>query len=207
MDCGILFCYGLNGCLVNNQILDWNDLVFQGDWDFVFCNFYFINNFFEFIGWICFVFCEEVCMLNLEDILVNIKSVEQVIVDKGFEEGWIVFELFVIKIGKVVVIIGFGLVGMVVVQQLVWVGYMVYVYECELKVGGLLCYGIFDFKMEKYYIDCCVIQMEVEGVMFYYGVDVGVMVSLEELVDCYDVVILCVGVECLCDLGVEGMDL
>lgn len=114
MDCGILFCN--NGCLVNNIIFDFNNLVFEDDWKVVFDVLYVINNFFEFIGCICFVLCEVVCMLNISEDLVGIKFIEFVIIECGWQEGWVRFMFVEVKIGKKVVVVGFGFVGLVVVQ-------------------------------------------------------------------------------------------
>ncbi|TYC60563.1 glutamate synthase subunit beta [Rhodobacterales bacterium] len=207
MDCGIPFCHGPDGCPVDNQIPDWNDLVYQGDWDIALRNLHSTNNFPEFTGRICPAPCEEACTLNLEDIPVNIKSVEQAIADKGWEEGWIVPEPAATKTGKAVAIIGSGPAGMAAAQQLARAGHTVHLYEREAKAGGLLRYGIPDFKMEKHYIERRVRQMEAEGVTFHYGVDVGVTVSLEELAERHDAVILCAGAERPRDPGVAGMDL
>ena len=153
MDCGIPFCHGPTGCPVNNQIPDWNDLVYQGDWELAVQNLHSTNNFPEFTGRVCPAPCEEACTLNLEDIPVNIKSVEQALADKGFAEGWIVPQPAPIKTGKTVAIIGAGPAGMAAAQQLARAGHTVHVYEREPKAGGLLRYGIPDFKMEKHYID------------------------------------------------------
>ncbi|MEL7526082.1 MAG: glutamate synthase subunit beta, partial [Pseudomonadota bacterium] len=207
MDCGIPFCHGPDGCPVNNQIPDWNDLVYQGDWDIALRNLHSTNNFPEFTGRICPAPCEEACTLNLEDIPVNIKTVEQAIADKGWEEGWIVPEPSARKTGKAVAIIGSGPAGMAAAQQLARAGHTVHIYEREPKAGGLLRYGIPDFKMEKHYIDRRVEQMEGEGVTFHYGVNVGVDTTLEEIAERHDAVILCAGAERPRDPGVSGMEL
>jgi glutamate synthase (NADPH/NADH) small chain len=207
MDCGIPFCHGPDGCPVDNQIPDWNDLVYQGDWELACENLHSTNNFPEFTGRICPAPCEEACTLNLEDIPVNIKSVEQAIADKGFQEGWIVPQPSAIKTGKAVAVVGSGPAGMAAAQQLARAGHTVHVYEREAKAGGLLRYGIPDFKMEKHYIDRRVEQMEAEGVTFHYGVNVGVTVTLDELTERHDAVILCAGAERPRDPGVEGMEL
>ncbi|MBD8893806.1 glutamate synthase subunit beta [Roseibium litorale] len=207
MDCGIPFCHGPTGCPVNNQIPDWNDLVYQGDWDLALRNLHSTNNFPEFTGRVCPAPCEEACTLNLEDVPVNIKTVEQAIADKGWNEGWIVPEPSATKTGKAVAIVGSGPAGMAAAQQLTRAGHTVHVYEREPKAGGLLRYGIPDFKMEKKYIDRRVAQMEAEGVTFHYGVNVGVTVSLEELSERHDAVILCAGAERPRDPGVGGMEL
>ncbi|EFO31432.1 putative glutamate synthase small chain protein [Roseibium sp. TrichSKD4] len=207
MDCGIPFCHGPTGCPVNNQIPDWNDLVYQGDWELALQNLHSTNNFPEFTGRICPAPCEEACTLNLEDVPVNIKSVEQAIADKGFAEGWIVPQPAAIKTGKAVAVIGAGPAGMAAAQQLTRAGHTVHVYEREPKAGGLLRYGIPDFKMEKHYIDRRVEQLEAEGVTFHYGVNIGVNETLEDLADRHDAVILCAGAERPRDPGVSGMEL
>ncbi|WP_417694283.1 glutamate synthase subunit beta [Roseibium sp.] len=207
MDCGIPFCHGPTGCPVHNQIPDWNDLVYEGDWDLALRNLHSTNNFPEFTGRICPAPCEEACTLNLEDIPVNIKSIEQAIADKGFSEGWITPEPAATKTGKAVAIIGSGPAGMAAAQQLARAGHTVHVYEREPKAGGLLRYGIPDFKMEKHFIDRRIEQMEAEGVTFHYGVDVGTSVSLEDLAERHDAVILCAGSERPRDPGVSGFDL
>lgn len=206
MDCGIPFCHGPTGCPVSNQIPDWNDLVYNGDWEIALRNLHSTNNFPEFTGRICPAPCEEACTLNLEDTPVNIKTVEQAIADKGWSEGWIVPEPSATKTGHAVAIVGSGPAGMAAAQQLARAGHTVHVYEREPKAGGLLRYGIPDFKMEKHYIDRRVTQMEAEGVTFHYGVNVGVTVTLEELAERHDAVILCAGAERPRDTGVDGMD-
>jgi glutamate synthase (NADPH) small chain len=207
MDCGIPFCHGPTGCPVHNQIPDWNELVFSGGWELAIRNLHSTNNFPEFTGRICPAPCEEACTLNLEDVPVNIKTVEQAIADKAWAEGWIVPEPAATKTGKAIAVVGSGPAGMAAAQQLARAGHTVHVYEREPKAGGLLRYGIPDFKMEKHYIDRRVSQMEAEGVTFHYGVDVGTTVSLEELTERHDAVILCAGAERPRDPGVGGMEL
>ena len=207
MDCGIPFCHGPTGCPVHNQIPDWNDLVYEGDWELASRNLHSTNNFPEFTGRICPAPCEEACTLNLEDTPVNIKTVEQAIADKAWSEGWIVPEPATVKTGKTVAIVGSGPAGMAAAQQLARAGHTVHVYERETKAGGLLRYGIPDFKMEKQYIDLRVGQMEAEGVTFHYGVNIGDNVSLEELAERHHAVILCTGAERPRDPGIGGMEL
>jgi len=207
MDCGIPFCHGPTGCPVHNQIPDWNDMVFNDDWELACRNLHSTNNFPEFTGRICPAPCEEACTLNLEDIPVNIKTVEQAIADKGWSEGWIKPEPSASKTGKAVAVIGSGPAGMAAAQQLARAGHAVHLYEREPKAGGLLRYGIPDFKMEKHYIDWRVEQMEAEGVTFHYNVNVGETVSIDELAERHDAVILCAGAERPRDPGVGGMEL
>jgi glutamate synthase (NADPH/NADH) small chain len=173
MDCGIPYCHGPTGCPVHNQIPDWNDLVYNGNWDEAIRNLHSTNNFPEFTGRICPAPCEEACTLNLEDAPVAIKTVEQAIADKAYEMGYIVPQPAVTKTGKKVAIIGSGPAGMASAQQLARAGHEVHVYERESKPGGLLRYGIPDFKMEKNFIDRRVDQMRGEGVTFHCGVNRG----------------------------------
>src|SRR5262245_32540658 len=159
MDCGIPFCHGPTGCPVHNQIPDWNDLVFNGKWEEAIRNLHSTNNFPEFTGRVCPAPCEEACTLNLEDIPVAIKTVEQAIADKAYEMSYIVPQPATIKSGKSVGVIGSGPAGMAAAQQLARAGHDVTLYERESRPGGLLRYGIPDFKMEKNFIDRRVEQM------------------------------------------------
>ena len=207
MDCGIPYCHGPTGCPVHNQIPDWNDLVYQGDWELAVRNLHSTNNFPEFTGRVCPAPCEEACTLNLEDMPVNIKTIEQALADKGWAEGWIVPEPSATKTGQTVAIVGSGPAGMAAAQQLARAGHTVHVYEREPRAGGLLRYGIPDFKMEKRHIDRRVTQMEAEGVTFHYGVNVGVTVTMEELSERHDAVLLAAGAERPRDPGIGSMDL
>ncbi|MDR6951928.1 glutamate synthase (NADPH/NADH) small chain [Ancylobacter sp. 3268] len=207
MDCGIPFCHGPNGCPIHNQIPDWNDLVYNGNWEEATRNLHSTNNFPEFTGRICPAPCEEACTLNLEDMPVTIKTVEQAIADKAWKMGWIRPEPAVHKTGKKVAVIGSGPAGMAAAQQLARAGHEVHVYEREPKAGGLLRYGIPDFKMEKHYIDRRVQQMEAEGVTFHYGVNVGVNRPLDALLDSHDAVLMCGGSEHPRDPALPGQDL
>lgn len=207
MDCGIPYCHGDTGCPVNNQIPDWNDLIYQGDWEEASRNLHSTNNFPEFTGRICPAPCEEACTLNLEDAPVAIKTVEQAIADRSYELGMIVPQPAEQKTGKRVAIIGSGAAGMAAAQQLARVGHDVHVFEREDRAGGLLRYGIPDFKMEKHYIDRRIEQMEGEGVTFHYGVNIGVDKSAKELVEDFDAVLLTTGAEKPRDPGIPGSDL
>jgi glutamate synthase (NADPH/NADH) small chain len=195
MDCGIPFCHGPTGCPVHNQIPDWNDLVFQSDWEEASRNLHSTNNFPEFTGRICPAPCEEACTLNLENQPVAIKTIEQAIADRAWNMGWIKPEVPEIRTGKRVAVIGSGPAGMAAAQQLARVGHDVHVFEREPKAGGLLRYGIPDFKMEKRHIDRRVKQMEGEGVVFFYNQNIGVTKPVEELKAEYDAVIFCGGAE------------
>ncbi|WP_299869933.1 glutamate synthase subunit beta [uncultured Hoeflea sp.] len=207
MDCGIPYCHGPTGCPVHNQIPDWNDLVYNGKWEEAIRDLHSTNNFPEFTGRICPAPCEEACTLNLEDAPVAIKTVEQAIADKAYEMGFIVPQPVTRKTGKKVAIIGSGPAGMAAAQQLGRAGHDVHVYERESRPGGLLRYGIPDFKMEKHFIDRRVEQMEGEGVTFFCDVNVGVDKSADELLGEYDAVLYCGGSEKPRDAGIPGGDL
>ncbi|MGX1789767.1 glutamate synthase subunit beta [Bosea sp. NPDC055332] len=205
MNCGIPYCH--NGCPVNNQIPDWNDLVYNDKWQEALGNLHSTNNFPEFTGRVCPAPCEASCTLNLEDTPVTIKSIECAIVDKGWEEGWIVPEPASTKTGKKIAIIGSGPAGLAAAQQLARVGHEVHVYERQGRAGGLLRYGIPDFKMEKSHVDRRIAQMEAEGVVFHYGVNVGIDIDPQELLAQYDAIGLTGGAEKPRDLPIEGRDL
>ncbi|MEJ8573846.1 glutamate synthase subunit beta [Microbaculum marinum] len=207
MDCGIPFCHGPQGCPVNNQIPDWNDLVYQGDWEEAARNLHSTNNFPEITGRICPAPCEEACTLNLEDIPVTIKSIEQAISDRAFAAGWVRPQPPLRRTGRKVAVIGSGPGGLAGAQQLARAGHEVHLYEREPKAGGLLRYGIPDFKMEKHYIDLRVAQMEAEGVVFHYGMNIGVDVPTQEIVDNHDAVLLAIGSEAPRDPHLPGMEL
>jgi glutamate synthase (NADPH) small chain len=205
MNCGIPFCH--NGCPVNNQIPDWNDLVYRGDWEEAARNLLSTNNFPEFTGRVCPAPCEAACTLNLEDVPVTIKTIECAIVDRAWESGFIRPEPPAKKTGKRIAVVGSGPAGLAAAQQLARAGHDVHVYEKFAKAGGLLRYGIPDFKMEKHLIDRRVAQMEAEGVTFHYGVHVGADLSATELADGHDAVILAGGAEKPRDLPVPGRNL
>ena len=205
MDCGIPFCN--NGCPVNNIIPDWNDLVFQQNWKQAIEVLHSTNNFPEFTGRICPAPCEASCTLNINSDPVGIKSIEHAIIDKAWENNWVKPQPPTKKTGKKVAIVGSGPAGMAAAQQLARVGHDVVVYEKNDRIGGLLRYGIPDFKMEKSHIDRRVNQMELEGVTFKVNQNVGVNVDPEQLVNNYDSVILSGGAEWPRDLPVPGREL
>ena len=205
MDCGIPYCH--TGCPVNNQIPDWNDLVYKGEWLKALKNLHSTNNFPEFTGRVCPAPCEASCTLNLIDQPVSIKTIECAIVDKGWAEGWISPHVIEEKTGKSVAVIGSGPAGLACAQQLARAGHDVHVYEKNAKAGGLLRYGIPDFKMEKYNIDRRIEQMEAEGVTFHYNVHVGHEASIERLLEQHDAVALAGGAEKPRDLPIPGREL
>ncbi|MFL5164208.1 MAG: glutamate synthase subunit beta, partial [Microvirga sp.] len=195
MDCGIPFCHGPTGCPVHNQIPDWNDLVWSDDWEEAARNLHTTNNFPEFTGRICPAPCEEACTLNLENQPVTIKTIEQAIADKAWEMGFVKPEPADVQTGKRVAVIGSGPAGMAAAQQLARAGHEVHVFERQAKPGGLLRYGIPDFKMEKHHIERRVEQMEAEGVVFHCGVNVGITKSFASLHNEFDAVLFAGGAE------------
>jgi len=218
MDCGIPFCN--NGCPVNNVIPDFNDLVYRGDWANAFRVLDSTNNFPEFTGRICPAPCEAACTLNFNDEAVGIKSIEHAIIDRAWAEGWVVPRPPKAKTGKKIAVVGSGPAGLAASQQLASAGHEVTLFEKNDSIGGLLRFGIPDFKMEKSHIDRRVEQMKAEGVRFRTGVLVGALpegskvtnwaqeiVSAEELKSQFDAVLLTGGAEQSRDLPVPGRDL
>ena len=205
MNCGIPYCH--TGCPVNNIIPDWNHLVYEGDWREALTNLHSTNNFPEFTGRICPAPCEAACTLNIVDAPVTIKSIECSIVDKGWEEGWIVPRPPLVRTGKSVAVIGSGPAGMAAAQQLARAGHSVTVFEKSDRIGGLLRYGIPDFKMEKHLINRRAMQMEAEGVQFRTGTEVGVTVSFASLEENFDAVVLAGGAEEPRGLEIPGAEL
>ena len=205
MDCGIPFCN--NGCPVNNIIPDWNDLVYQQNWRAAIDVLHSTNNFPEFTGRICPAPCEAACTLNINSDAVGIKSIEHAIIDKAWENNWVVPQPPKHKTGKKIAIVGSGPAGLAAAQQLARAGHAVDVLEKNDRIGGLLRYGIPDFKMEKTHIDRSMEQMEAEGVCFKPNQNVGGNISPDQLVDEYDAVILAGGAEWPRDLPVPGREL
>ena len=218
MDCGIPFCN--NGCPVNNIIPDFNDLVYQGDWKNAITVLHSTNNFPEFTGRICPAPCEAACTLNVNNDPVGIKSIEHAIIDRAWAEGWVVPQPAIIKTGKKVAIVGSGPAGLAAAQQLARAGHEVTVFEKNDAVGGLMRFGIPDFKMDKSHIDLRVKQMEAEGVVFRTNTLIGEMpkgskvtnwatttISPEQLKKDFDAVLLSGGAEQSRDLPVPGREL
>ena len=205
MDCGIPFCH--NGCPVNNMIPDWNNLVYRKQWKTASTVLHSTNNFPEFTGRICPAPCEASCTLNIDDNPVTINTIECAIVDRAWEEGWIVPLPPAHKTGKTVAVVGSGPAGMACAQQLARAGHAVVLFEKNDRIGGLLRYGIPDFKMEKHLIDRRIGQMEAEGVVFRTGIAVGVTVTVDQLLAEYDAVALTGGAEWPRDLDVPNRGL
>jgi glutamate synthase (NADPH/NADH) small chain len=204
MDCGIPFCH--TACPVNNQIPDWNDLVYKGNWDEAARNLHSTNNFPEVTGRVCPAPCEASCTLNLDDNPVTIKTIEAAIADHALAQG-LKPEPPANQTGKKVAVIGSGPAGLACAQQLARAGHDVHVYEKHAKAGGLLRYGIPDFKMEKHYVDSRVTQMEAEGVRFHYNSHVGAEMPAESLLQDYEAVVLAGGAEKPRDIPIPGREL
>jgi len=205
MDCGIPYCH--NGCPVNNLIPDWNNLVYRDQWRAAVETLHSTNNFPEFTGRVCPAPCEASCTLNIEDNPVTIKTIECQIVDRGWEEGWIVPQVAAHKTGKNVAVVGSGPAGLACAQQLARAGHRVTLFEKSDRIGGLLRYGIPDFKMEKHLIDRRMRQMEAEGVTFRPGVEVGAGMPVAMLLHDYDALVMSGGAELPRDLDIEGRTL
>ena len=205
MNCGIPYCH--NGCPVNNIIPDWNHLVYENDWKNALAVLHSTNNFPEFTGRICPAPCEAACTLNIVDEPVTIKSIECAIVDRGWKEGWVEPQVPEKHTGKSVAVVGSGPAGLACAQQLARAGHAVTVFEKSDRIGGLLRYGIPDFKMEKHLINRRAVQMEAEGVQFRTSAEVGVEVSFQALRDNFDAVVLSGGAEEPRRLDIPGAEL
>jgi len=205
MDCGVPFCQ--TGCPVNNLIPDWNDLIYRGRWKDAARQLHATNNFPEFTGRICPAPCEASCVLGINQPAVTIKQIEKNIVERGFQEGWIHPQPAKIKTGKKVAIVGSGPAGLAAAQQLCRAGHSVTVYEKADRIGGLLVYGIPQFKLEKHIVDRRVAQMSAEGVKFVTGAEVGKNIGVEDLRSEFDAIVLAGGAEHPRDLNVPGREL
>ncbi|NCP13937.1 MAG: glutamate synthase subunit beta [Sphingomonadales bacterium] len=205
MNCGIPYCH--NGCPVNNLIPDWNHLVYEADWKRALDMLHSTNNFPEFTGRICPAPCEAACTLNIVDQPVTIKSIECAIIDRGWKEGWVKPMIPAKKTGKSVAVIGSGPAGLACAQQLARAGHSVTVFEKSDRLGGLLRYGIPDFKMEKHLINRRAQQMEAEGVTFKTSKEVGVDISFKSLQENFDAVVLAGGAEDARPLSIPGAEM
>ena len=205
MDCGIPFCH--NGCPVNNLIPDWNDLIYGENWKAALEALHSTNNFPEFTGRVCPAPCEASCTLNITDKPVTIKSIECAIIDRGWKEGWVTPKISHNKTGKKVAVIGSGPAGLACSQQLARVGHSVSLFERNSTFGGLLRYGIPDFKMEKHLIDRRMEQMRAEGVTFIANTEIGIDVSIADILEGFDAMVLTGGSETPRNLEVPGRDL
>ena len=205
MDCGIPYCH--DGCPINNIIPEWNDLVYQGEWREALRILHSTNNFPEFTGRICPAPCEAACTLNITDQPVTIKTIEVSIVEKGWQEGWIVPRIAKRRTGKIIAVVGSGPAGMACSQQLARAGHSVVLYEKNARIGGLMRYGIPDFKMEKHFIDRRMAQMRAEGVEFRPNSHIGITIPIEEIQEKFDAVVLTGGAEHPRDMPVPGREL
>ena len=205
MDCGIPYCH--TGCPVNNIIPDWNHLVYEGDWRNALEVLHSTNNFPEFTGRICPAPCEASCTLNIIDQPVTIKSIEHAISDKGWDEGWVTPQIPATRTGKTVAVVGSGPAGLAAAQQLARAGHSVTVFEKNDRLGGLLRYGIPDFKLEKHLINRRAVQMEAEGVQFRTSMEVGVTISVGSLKENFDAIVLAGGAEEPRRLEIPGAEL
>lgn len=207
MDCGIPYCHGDTGCPVQNYIPEWNDLIYKGHWQEALANLHSTNNFPEFTGRLCPAPCETACTLGINEQPVSIKAIEKTIIEKGFSEDWVQPRMSHVMSGKSVAVVGSGPAGLAAAQQLVRAGHNVTVFEKNDRIGGLLRYGIPDFKMEKKIIDRRLRQLTIEGVEFKTNINVGKDISAKDLIDQYDAVILAGGSEKPRDLKIPGREL
>ena len=195
MDCGVPTCHGPTGCPLGNLIPDWNDLVYRGDWEQALKELHRTNNFPDVTGRVCPAPCEDVCILGLTAEPVNIKAIEKAVIDRGYEEGWVKPLPPHRQTWKRVAVVGAGPAGLAGAQQLARMGYLVTVFEKDDRFGGLMMYGIPDFKMEKYIVERRVAQMKLEGVVFIANTEVGKDISTDELLRNFDAVLLAGGAQ------------
>ncbi|HTB59359.1 MAG TPA: glutamate synthase subunit beta [Polyangia bacterium] len=214
MDCGVPFCHtgtmlpgGASGCPINNLIPEWNDLVYRGQWHEALARLHKTNNFPEFTGRVCPAPCEGSCVLGISEPAVSIKSIECAIVDKGFEEGWIVAEPPLRRTGKTVAVVGSGPAGLACAAQLNRAGHTVTVFERDDRIGGLLMYGIPPMKLEKQIVDRRVNLLAEEGIKFVTGAHIGKNYPTDKLRASFDAIVLCGGATAARDLPVEGRTL
>jgi glutamate synthase (NADPH/NADH) small chain len=204
MDCGIPFCH--QGCPLGNLIPDWNDLVYRNQWRAAIDRLHATNNFPEFTGRLCPAPCEASCVLGINSDPVTIKQIEVSIIDRAWDEGWVMPEPPKVRTGRTVAVVGSGPAGLACAQQLARVGHTVTVFERDDRIGGLLRYGIPDFKMEKRFLDRRVEQMKAEGVIFRPGVNVGIDLPADQLLKDYDAICLCGGATLARDLPIPGRE-
>jgi glutamate synthase (NADPH/NADH) small chain len=207
MDCGVPFCQGDTGCPVLNLIPEWNDLVYRDRWEDALTALHTTNNFPEFTGRLCPAPCEGACVLGIIDDPVSIKNIEQAIIDRGFAEGWVTPIPPLAESGKRVAVVGSGPAGLAAAQQLRRMGHGVVLFEKDDRIGGLLRYGIPDFKLEKWVLDRRLEQMQVEGVEFVTGVEVGIDLPVDQLREEFDAVCLTGGAQVARELVVPGREL
>lgn len=207
MDCGIPYCHGDTGCPVQNFIPEWNDLIYHGHWKEALDNLHTTNNFPEFTGRLCPAPCESACTLGINNLPVSIKAIEQTIIDFGFKQGWVKPRMPFVLTNKSVAVVGSGPAGLTVAQQLVRAGHSVTVFEKNDRIGGLLRYGIPDFKLNKEFIDRRLRQLTIEGVEFKTNFNVGKDISAKDLIERFNAVILAGGSEKPRDIQIPGREL